>query len=381
MAVRAEKILVLCALVIRGTFVLQLAVTVVAGRRQARDPDLFTALSLAMIAESVALAWVVLRRGRYLAWAAVLDIIIVTGLGIAEAGAARPEEIVGSWVSWAYAGAIASAVPAGIGLRQWRLVLGGAFFAAVGYMVSVLPHHVPAGAHTTALTNSLAVLGFSVSCRLAGGFVRIMGEEADRAREAEASAAAAAQLERQRTLLHNHASVLSLLSRDIPDQRLRESARGAAARGARQIHALLADGAPMPRTDASGDRYLRKLVDEVCDEFTDLPLIKNLDLLGLSTVPRPVADALAEGLRTLLWNVRVHAEADHVTVHGESGDPDGWVVTVTDDGKGFDPGSVDRGFGLREQAGAALTRVGVAVELDSAPGEGTRIRVSGGGRG
>ncbi len=271
-------------------------------------------------------------------------------------------------------------MPAGIGLRQWRLVLTGSLFAAVGYLASVFPHDVPAGAHTTAATNALAVVGFSIACRFAGGFVRIMGQEADRAREAEAKAAAAAQLERQRTLLHNHASVLSLLSQDIPDGRLRESARGAAARGARQIHALLADGAAMPRTDASGDRYLRSLVDEVCDEFTDLAMIRNLDLLGASTVPRPAADALTEALRTLLWNVREHAEADHVTVHGEIGAAGGWAVTVTDDGKGFDPRLVDRGFGLRVQAGSALTRVGVEVELDSAPGEGTRVRITSGGR-
>jgi signal transduction histidine kinase len=204
----------------------------------------------------------------------------------------------------------------------------------------------------------------------------VLGAAAPRPRPPEARAAAAAQLERQRTLLHNHASVLSLLSQDIDDPRLRDSAMGAAARGARQIHALLADGATLPRRDASGDVYLRSLADEVCEEFTDLPLIKNLDLLGACTVPEPACEPLVEGLRTLLWNVREHSGAGRVTVHGEVRPDGGWTLTVSDDGKGFEPETVPRGFGLRVQAGSALARVGVAVTVDTAPGEGTRVQLS-----
>jgi signal transduction histidine kinase len=375
MAFRAEKILVVAAVVIRGTFVLQLTVTLITSWQLALRPGLFVWLSSLMIAESVALGWLVLRRGRYEAWVAVVDLCFAAAISIAEAGAARPQEIVGSWVSWGYAAAVATAVPAAIGLRRWRVVIIGAVFMAVAYLVAVLPHPISAGARTTAITNALSVVGFSVACRLGGGFVRIMGQEADRARTAEARAAAAAQLERQRTLLHNHASVLSLLSQDIDDPRLRESAMGAAARGARQIHALLADGATMPRTDASGAVYLRSLAEEVCEEFTDLPLVKNLDLLGACTVPQASSEPLVEALRTLVWNVREHSGADRVTVHGEVRVDGGWTLSVTDDGKGFDADAVPRGFGLRVQAGSALARIGVSVMVDSAPGEGTRVQL------
>jgi signal transduction histidine kinase len=48
------------------------------------------------------------------------------------------------------------------------------------------------------------------------------------------------------------------------------------------------------------------------------------------------------------------------------------AVTVADDGRGFDPGAVERGFGLvgmRERVSLANG----ALEIDSEPGAGSRI--------
>jgi len=79
-----------------------------------------------------------------------------------------------------------------------------------------------------------------------------------------------------------------------------------------------------------------------------------------------------------LSNVRKHAgtpEADLVVVFG----PDSVSVTVADKGEGFDPGSdIEEGF--RRHQGLTIMRTrarlaGARFEVDSSPGEGTRVRL------
>jgi signal transduction histidine kinase len=377
MAARAEKILVAAAVVMRGTFGLQLAVALAPGWRRAEHRDSFLALSIMMLGESLLLISYLLKRGRYVEWVAVVDIVFVSAVMVIEPLTVHPGDLVGSWTSWGYAAAFAAVIPAAVGIRRWGVVVGGAVFVAVAYLAGLLVHSLSPSARTTTLTDALSIVGFSVACRLGGGFVRSMGEAADRAREAEARAAAIAQLERERTMLHNQASVLNLLSQEIPDPGLRRSAMGAAARGAQQIRAMLSDQPARPAGRSDGRRWLRAVVDSVCEEFADLPLTRNLDLLEAGPdVPDDTAEAVAEALRTLLWNVRRHAFASSVTVHGDSDQTGNWTVSITDDGVGFDPASVDHGWGLKVQAGTALARHRIQITVDSAPGEGTQVQIA-----
>jgi signal transduction histidine kinase len=78
-----------------------------------------------------------------------------------------------------------------------------------------------------------------------------------------------------------------------------------------------------------------------------------------------------------LANVRKHAGASQVAVRVER--TDGWVVaTVEDDGVGFNPAEQKRSefprFGLATMRERAES-IGGSVQLDTAPGTGTRIRV------
>ncbi|MBI4495068.1 MAG: GAF domain-containing sensor histidine kinase [Chloroflexi bacterium] len=107
-----------------------------------------------------------------------------------------------------------------------------------------------------------------------------------------------------------------------------------------------------------------ELVTTSADGFDPpLPPAAELQLL------RIVQEALA--------NVRKHAAASHVLVR--LAETEGWVeAVVADDGVGFDPAALGRGafprFGLstmRERAEA----VGGRLEIDSAPGRGTRVTV------
>lgn len=74
-------------------------------------------------------------------------------------------------------------------------------------------------------------------------------------------------------------------------------------------------------------------------------------------------------------NAVQHAEASRISVRFRE-DGDGWLeLAVADDGRGFEPDRVAEGdryglIGMRERVGA----VGGAIELESAPGQGTEVR-------
>jgi PAS domain S-box-containing protein len=74
-----------------------------------------------------------------------------------------------------------------------------------------------------------------------------------------------------------------------------------------------------------------------------------------------------------LTNVRRHAGAGHVRV--ELGTDGGLAfVEVSDDGRGFDPHSAGPGIG-RQSMGQRALELGGELDVNSAPGEGTRVRL------
>lgn len=74
-----------------------------------------------------------------------------------------------------------------------------------------------------------------------------------------------------------------------------------------------------------------------------------------------------------LTNVRRHATAGQVSMRLRRDQQD-VVVTVDDDGGGFDPGSLarTRGFGLSGMRNR-LAGVGGTLRIESAPGRGSRL--------
>jgi CheY-like chemotaxis protein len=96
---------------------------------------------------------------------------------------------------------------------------------------------------------------------------------------------------------------------------------------------------------------------------------------------KDVRTLLFESVRELLFNAVKHAHADRATLELALDADDQLCITVTDQGIGFEPAGLDDrskagqvGWGLfsiRER----LTLLGGRVDVDSAPGRGTRVRL------
>lgn len=158
---------------------------------------------------------------------------------------------------------------------------------------------------------------------------------------------------------------------------LRQLSRGALA----EMRTLLLELRPAALVEASLADLLRQLAEAVTGR-TGLPVIVTVD--GQSPLPDDVHVALYRIAQEAFNNVVKHSQASQVAVslHCTSiaaavdGEPQHRVrLQVVDNGRGFDPGSVSaERLGLhiiRERAQA----VGATSEVESKPGQGTRVTV------
>ncbi len=117
------------------------------------------------------------------------------------------------------------------------------------------------------------------------------------------------------------------------------------------------------------------LAGAVADLVAAGPVDVDVDIRIDPTIelPERTQEAVYRAIREALSNVRRHARAAHAVVQVESTSPGTVVVTITDDGAGFDPGRVEAGHvGLRLLADLAHA-LGGTLTIDSAPGSGTTV--------
>jgi signal transduction histidine kinase len=158
-------------------------------------------------------------------------------------------------------------------------------------------------------------------------------------------------------------------------QELRQLSRGALA----EMRTLLLELRPAALLEASPGDLLRQLGEAVTGR-TGLPVTVTVE--GSCVLPPDVHVALYRIAQEALNNVVKHAQASQVTVRlhcispADGGEAGYAELQVRDDGRGFDPCRVppDRlGLGImRERAQA----IGATLEIESQPGQGTRIAVA-----
>jgi NarL family two-component system sensor histidine kinase LiaS len=92
---------------------------------------------------------------------------------------------------------------------------------------------------------------------------------------------------------------------------------------------------------------------------------------GERETPLEVEQAIFRVAQEALANVAKHSAAKRAEVDLAYGSDD-LTLRVTDDGRGFDPRVRNGGFGLRSM-GERMAKLGGYVDVESAPGEGTRV--------
>ncbi|WP_193614373.1 ATP-binding protein [Nocardioides lijunqiniae] len=345
-------------------------------------PAWYVACWAAAAAASITVSVTSYRRGHALSdRAQAVDIALAVVIVLLGPWTVAVEDRIGSWEGF-QPGYALSVVLSMIAMRH-----GGVWLAGLSAIVAAEVFYLASASETasasTIVGNLFTVIVLGVVGRGSVQYLRRVADDADEARAQASELARLREEQRAQVAIHNGAAVMHLLGDpsldDVTRDRLLEQAQYEATR----MRAYLR-GVPRshldPDEDTSGPRPLADVVSRKCREFDDLVIEVALDLGQGVRVEPAVAEAVENALTSLLLNVRMHSGARLVVVHLDAGDdfpPTGWVLTVHDDGHGFDPAGVELGVGLREVVRGELGRHGVDVRIESTAAGGTTVTMAG----
>jgi signal transduction histidine kinase len=178
--------------------------------------------------------------------------------------------------------------------------------------------------------------------------------------------------ERERTRVWLHDTVLQALEYIAAGGYGQDASaadlRRAAANAADDLRAFVdGDGSHPPDGLADGLHTLAVAARDVGGPEIRVVAGPDDDSVELTQVAVLVAAA-----REALTNVRKHAHASTVILYCEVAEG-GALVSVRDDGVGFDARAMRRSTGLRESIEGRLVRAGGEARIESAPGAGTHV--------
>ncbi|MFG2983845.1 sensor histidine kinase [Streptomyces sp. NPDC048258] len=201
---------------------------------------------------------------------------------------------------------------------------------------------------------------------------RLLDEANARALAAEAHKARYAErLEHHRALHDTVLATLTTLAAGGVDANAPE-VRERCAREAAYLRRLIQQTA-----DEVHHREIGAALEEAVGSVESLQLRVTAQYHDLPKVPPEVAAAFGDAAREALNNVRRHAGTGHayLTATGDTDGRGGAVVTVVDQGPGFDPERCVPGLGLRGSVRGRMAEVGGRATVDTAPGEGVRVEL------
>ncbi|HEV3170884.1 MAG TPA: ATP-binding protein [Actinocrinis sp.] len=334
------------------------------------------ALLAAIAAESAVLIAVCVRAGRIrTGWISADVLVCAAGLTVNAALTTSADG--NTWADFMYPFTIIASIGIGLGYRSLFTVLGAAAFLATTYGTSaVLVHHDPAW---NTVPNSISYLPNTVVAWAAARYLRQVARASDVSRAQAVARADELAGERERArhsrMLHDRVlQTMETLARGewVPDRELRSHIAVEAA----WLRALV-EGAPME----AGPGDLLSALQAVARRKTRIGLNVELNTVGLRDAAPPgglesdVVEAVADAVHEALTNVAKHAGVDAAVVRAYSADGR-IVVSVLDQGCGFDPSSAAGGLGLERSIRARLTAVGGEARIDSQPRAGTYVELS-----
>jgi signal transduction histidine kinase len=223
-----------------------------------------------------------------------------------------------------------------------------------------------------AIPNSATYLGVGLVAWVLARLVRVSARSVDRHRDQAVARAGALARERERARLRHDLGAELLSTVDelaaaevVADPVVHDQIR----REARWLREVVESGLPEP------DRELLPALRDLVTEKAAGGLVATLHLPDTEPALAPAAvGALVAAVREALTNVGKYAgtAAATVTVRPAEG---GLVVDVVDAGRGYDPESTAGRIGQRRSIRGRIEEVGGRVDIESAPGAGTRVRL------
>jgi signal transduction histidine kinase len=388
---RARRTLWAAVLVFRWAALAWMSVMALTAGRPFVRPE------LAWLSVGVALgwtAWLTVGRGEVGGPALWFDLGLSVALMLVSA-VVVPQGQVEDRQLFATAYPVSAALAWGVARGPWGglaagLVLGAAY--ALTRPFNGLPFADLTGDQVQSIANG------AVNFLLAGGAVgvasRLLDRSAVRADEAtreafEARERAARLAERESLARTIHDSVLQALA--LISKRGRELAarsqvpggevRGLAEMAGRQERELRSLILREPAEAPSGSASLRETLEAAALEVSEVPV--EVSAVGPLWLPAATVEQVGAAVGQALRNVADHASAGRATVFAEAeGGPDGprWaVVTIRDDGRGFDYDEerLREGgkAGILKSVKGRIEELGGTVRVYTAPGAGTEIEL------
>ena len=372
----AQQLVALCVVGARVATMVQMLPSLPTAIGRAERPILTAATwALAGSMTLVVVGLVLARRRAPSLGLAVGDIAVTVALFLAGLWTVPEEDRTGTWVGFQLAYSICVACSL-MGVRRRSVALTLLLALTAAEVVYLAPTVHDLSDVPRVLGNLLTLLALGPLMWLAAGVVLRIGAEADEAKELAARMARAEEERRARLAIHNGTALLRLLVEETGGSDTHSRIRTQAEAELNRMRAYLTGTRP-DTGEPDGPVDLADLVERVAGDFADLPLTVVADLARGVRLEPGLADDLRSALGSLLINVRQHARADRVVLHAEEpADGAGWVVTVHDDGVGFDTGTTAYGVGLRDLVVDQLAAAGVTTRVDSVPGVGTTVELT-----
>jgi signal transduction histidine kinase len=326
------------------------------------------ALLAAVTAESVLLCTACLRARRVRSWWAVADLAFT--IFVLVASAMVTARYGGLYVAYPYS--VICSLAFGVGLRRLGAVLAATVFLTAGYLYGGGHMHADPAAHVA--VNSITYFPNTVVTWAVSRQLRRMGRELDASRSREATLARDQERLRHARMLHDR--VLQTMETLALGQWIADAAlKARVAEEAVWLRGLVEGTAKATGGDLLsqlGELVARAARDGLRVEF-NYATLRGSAILG-ALDPQQSA-ALAGAVGEALTNVVKHAETTSAVLR-LAATPAALVVTVLDQGRGFDPAEQPEGMGLKESIRGRVTESGGTVWIDTAPGAGTYLEIT-----
>lgn len=382
--------LVAVAAMLRGIAVALSVVTLVSGLRDGgyRVPSLAVAIYTVVICWSVVLIVVALRGGSVPGWACAADVVVVAGCLLSLGPAVHPAFFAGNHNSDLEPVMNACAVTVAMFWRVRWAVVGCAVLAAA-HVAAEVPVRIAAYSDVPgAVVDVFKLASAGLAAGLMAYWLRATAAQVDaaareiatlraqsaeqRARAEERQKHSREQIRRYRELHDGPLFLLTAIGNRSLSHRDREVSTQSAI-NANLLRGLISTDPQHTLTD------LALSLIKAGGSFAAHGLRVDYQLSQLpADLPAKVVEALTGASREALNNVVAHAGTDRASLTAMAPQQPGngaVVVTVVDQGSGFDPSDFPAGRGLGDCITERMRDVGGAAVIDSVPGHGTRIEL------